>query len=85
MRKNLPARPGSQISHHLKFVRTTLKHVRQQPQKLNCLRKDPERNFGERLGDDLKMANEVFWQNVRRLRGKNIEPFSSSEIRMVSS
>ena len=70
VRKNWPARPGSQISHHFTFVRTTLKHVRQQPQKLNCLRKDLGRNFGERFDDDLKMANEVFWQIVRRLLGK---------------
>ena len=44
--------------------------IRQQPQKLNCLRKDPVRNFGERLNDDLKMANKVFWQTIRRLGGK---------------
>ena len=70
MRKNWPTRPGSQISHHLTFVRATLKHVRQQPQKLSFLRKDFARNLGERLDDDLKMANKVFWQTVRRLRGK---------------
>ena len=68
--KKWPTRPGSQISHHLKFVRTTLKYVRQQPQKINCLRKDSGRNFGERLDDDLQMAIKVFWQTVRRLRGK---------------
>ena len=28
------------------------------------------KKFGERLNDDFKMANEVFWQNVRRWRGK---------------
>ena len=37
-------RPGLQISHHLNFVSSTLKHVRRQPQKLNCLRKEPGRN-----------------------------------------
>ena len=47
-----------------------MKHVRQQPQKLNCLRRDPGRNFGERLDDNLKMENKVFWQTVRRLRRK---------------
>ena len=70
VRKKWPTKPGLQISHHLKFVRSTLKHVRQQPQKLNCLKKDSGRNFGKRLDDDLKMANKVFWQTVRRLRGK---------------
>ena len=38
-------RPGLQISHHLNFVRSTLKHVGRQPQKLNCLRKGPGRNL----------------------------------------
>ena len=85
VRKKWPTRLGSQISHHLKFVRTTLKHVRQQPQKLNRLRKDPVRNFGERLNDDLKIANKVFWKTVRCLRGKNLKPLSSSKFRMVSS
>ena len=44
VRKKWPIRPGLQISHHLNFVRSTLKHVRRQPQKLNCLRKRPGRN-----------------------------------------
>ena len=46
VRKKWPIRPGLQISHHLNFVRSrpTLKHVRRQPQKLNCLRKGPGRN-----------------------------------------
>ena len=61
--------PGLQISHQLNFVRSILKHVRRQPQKLNCLRNGPGRGFGGRLDDDLKMANEVFWQTIRRLRG----------------
>ena len=56
--------------YHLNFVRSTLKHVRRQPQKLNCLRKGSGRNLGERLDDDFKMANKVFWQTIRRLRGK---------------
>ena len=45
--KERPTRPGLRISHHLNFVRSTLKHVRRQPQKLNCLRKGPGRNSGE--------------------------------------
>ena len=44
-RKKWPTRPGLLISHHLNFVRSTLKHVRRQPQKLNCLRKGPGRNL----------------------------------------
>ena len=28
------------------------------------------KEFGERLDDDFKMANKVFWQTIRRLRGK---------------
>ena len=45
VRKKWPIRPGLQISHHLNFVRSTLKHVRRQPPKLNCLRKGPGRNL----------------------------------------
>ena len=45
VRKKWPMRPGLQISHHLNFVCSTLKHVRRQPQKLNCLRKGPGRNL----------------------------------------
>ena len=44
-RKKWPIRPGLQISHHSNFVRSTLKHARRQPQKLNCLRKGPGRNL----------------------------------------
>ena len=43
--KKVAYKPGLQISHHLNFVRSTLKHVRRQPQKLNCLRKGPGRNL----------------------------------------
>ena len=39
VQKKRPIRPSLRISHHLNFVRSTLKHVRRQPQKLNCLRK----------------------------------------------
>ena len=28
------------------------------------------KEFGERLGDDFETANRVFWQTIRRLRGK---------------
>ena len=28
------------------------------------------KKFGEKLDDDFKMANEVFWQTIRRLHGK---------------
>ena len=70
VRKKWPIRPGLQISHQLNFVCSTLKHVRRQPQKLNCLRKGPGRNFGEWLDDDFKMANKVFRHTIRRLRGK---------------
>ena len=45
VRKKWPIRPGLQISHHLNFVRSTLKHLRRQPQKLNYLRKEPKRNL----------------------------------------
>ena len=45
VQKKWPMRPGLQISHHLNFVRSTLKHVRRQPQKLNYLRKEPGRNL----------------------------------------
>ena len=44
VQKKGPIRPGLQLSHHLNFVRITLKHVRWQPQKLNCVRKGPGRN-----------------------------------------
>ena len=43
-RYNTAVRPGLHISHHLNFVRNTLKHVRRQPQKLNCRIKGPGRN-----------------------------------------
>ena len=72
-RKKWPIRPGLQISQHVKFIRSILKHVRQQPQKLNCLKTYPRRNFGEWLDDDLKMASKVFWHTVRRLRGKRFQ------------
>ena len=39
VQKKWSLRPALQISHYLNFVRSTLKHVRRQPQKLNCLRK----------------------------------------------
>ena len=45
VRKKWPIRPGLQISNHLNFVRSILKHVRWQPQKLNCRRKGPGRNL----------------------------------------
>ena len=45
VQKKWPIRPGLQIRHHLNFVRSTLKHVKRQPQKLNCLRKGPGRNL----------------------------------------
>ena len=124
VRKKWLIRPGLQISNHLNFVRSTLKHVRGQPQKLNCLKqgfltrgkfllkyklkqtsafsikkvksialgknytfligkglrmqkkvKNPclgksLEKIGERLDDDFKMANKVFWHTIRRLRGK---------------
>ena len=28
------------------------------------------KEFGERIDDNFKLANEVFWQTIRRLRGK---------------
>ena len=46
--KKWPIRPGLQISDHMNFVRSTLKHVRRQPQQrstLNCLKKGPGRNL----------------------------------------
>ena len=42
--KKWPIRLDLQIGHQLNFVRSTLKHVRRQPQKLNCLMKGPGRN-----------------------------------------
>ena len=45
VRKKWLIRPGLQISHQLNFVRSTLKHVRRQPQKLICLKKGPGRNL----------------------------------------
>ena len=44
VRKKWPIRPGLQVSHQWNFVCSTPKHVRRQPQKLNCLRKGPGRN-----------------------------------------
>ena len=41
------------------------------------------KEFGERLDDDFKTANKVFWQTIRRLRGKDLEPLSLSKIQMV--
>ena len=43
--KKWPIRPALQISHHLNFVCSTLKHVRRQQQKLNYRRKGSERNL----------------------------------------
>ena len=84
VRKKWPVRSGLQISHLLKFVRSTLKHARLQTRKLNCPSKDPGRNFGERLDDDVKMVKEVFWQTVRRLRGKRSQvAFSMKELSAI--
>ena len=71
MRKEWPIRPGLHISHQLNFVCSTLKHVRRQPQKLTKRRGWKE--SGERLDDDLKMANKIFWQTIRRFRGKRYQ------------
>ena len=38
--------------------------------KVNLSEKRVWKEFGERLDDDFKMANKVFWQTIRRLRGK---------------
>ena len=45
VRKKWPLRPGFRTIHYLNFVCSTLKHVRRQPQKLNCPRKGPGRNL----------------------------------------
>ena len=45
VRKKGPARPGLQINHQLNLARSILKHVRWQPQKLNCLSKGPGKNL----------------------------------------
>ena len=50
VRKKWPMRTGLQINRQLKFVRSALKHIRWQPQKLNCLRMD----------NGFKTANKVF-------------------------
>ena len=44
LRKTRPVRLGLHVSHQLSFVRIALKHVRLQPQKLDCLRKRLRRN-----------------------------------------
>ena len=38
--------------------------------KVNLSKEKAWRVFGERLDDDFKMANKVFWRTIRRLRGK---------------
>ena len=38
--------------------------------KVNQSKEKAWKEFGERLDDDFKMANKVFWQTIRRLRGK---------------
>ena len=38
--------------------------------KVKLSKKRAWKEFGERLDDDFKTVNEVFWQTIRRLRGK---------------
>ena len=38
--------------------------------KVKLSKKRAWKEFGERLDDDFKTANKVFWQTIRRLRGK---------------
>ena len=38
--------------------------------KVKLSKKRAWKEFGERLDDDFKTANKVFWQSIRRLRGK---------------
>ena len=78
--KKVAYKTGLQISHQLNFVRITLIHVWRQPQKLNCLRKRAWKEFGERLDDDFKMANKVFWRTIYRLRGKGSQPLFSLKV-----
>ena len=50
----------SQYSEARKAAATKVKHCKERAW----------REFGERLNDDFKTANKVFWQTIRRLRGK---------------
>ena len=38
--------------------------------KVKLSSKNACKEFGEKLDDDLKMANKVCWQTIRRFRGK---------------
>ena len=68
--KKLPIRPSLQISHQLNFVRSTLKHVKAAATKVKLSKERACKEFGERLDNDFKMANKVFWHTFHRLRAK---------------
>ena len=51
---------------------------------INLSKERAWKEFGERLDDDFKMANDVFWQTIRRLRGKRSQAVSSSKVQMES-
>ena len=70
VRKKWPIRPGLQISHHLNFVRSTLKARKTAATKVKLSKERAWKEFGERLDDDFKTANKMFWQTIRFLREK---------------
>ena len=83
VRKKWPIRPGLQTSHHLNFVRSTLKHVRRQPQKLNCLRKGPGRNLEKGWTMNPKRQTKYPGRPFAVCVEKDLEPLSLSKIPMV--
>ena len=81
VRKKWVIKPGLQISHHLNFGSSTLKHVRRQPQKLNCLRKRPGRNLERTM--ILKRQTKCSGRPFAVCVEKDLEPLSSSKIQLV--
>ena len=84
VRKKWPIRPGLQISHQLNFVRSNLKHVRRQPQKLNCLRKGPGRNSEKGWTMISKRQTKCFGRPFAVWVKKDLKPLSSSKDQMAS-
>ena len=81
--KKVAYRPGLQISYYLNFVRSTLKHIRRQPQKLNCLRKGSGRNLEKGWTMISKRQTKCSGRPFAVCAEKDLEPFSLLKIQMV--
>ena len=70
VRKKGPIKPGLQIGHHLELRSQYSEARKAAATKAKLSKERAWKEFGKRLDDDFKMANKVFWQTIRRLRGK---------------